>query len=258
MPTQESELWAYSIQGRKEDQEEGLCAMMQWRAVSKSWFALSVCPLDYGWYPDVKLQVVPIALQNARQTWDVNCGPWSETMSVGSQCSLKTWRAKRSAVSAADRSLVSGMYWTIFEKRSMIVRMVVWPLEDGSPDQGRLGMGRGNRRPAGGWWDGLLLAHTMQAATNLLTSLAWPNHQKCSRKNRNICWAPGWQLSLDECPHWRTLARTSSGMNRRLWGPVPGSGWECWAPWTTVSISQVLAPVNRGKGTMGSGSREGV
>lgn len=41
-------LWAYSAQGRTEDYEAGLEAMMQHRVASSSWLSLSVCPFVCG------------------------------------------------------------------------------------------------------------------------------------------------------------------------------------------------------------------
>ena len=66
------------------DQEAGLWLTKQRRVVSRSWLILSVCPLDWGWKPEDRLTEAPTRLQNSFQNIDVNWGPWSETMSVGS------------------------------------------------------------------------------------------------------------------------------------------------------------------------------
>ena len=52
-------LWAYSAHIIKDDQEDGLLAAMHLRVVSRSWFNLSVWPLDSGWYPEDRLTVAP-------------------------------------------------------------------------------------------------------------------------------------------------------------------------------------------------------
>lgn len=41
-------LWAYSAQGRTDDQEAGFEAVMQRRVASSSWLSLSVCPFVCG------------------------------------------------------------------------------------------------------------------------------------------------------------------------------------------------------------------
>lgn len=48
------------------------CAIMHWRAVSKSWFLRSVCPLFCGWNPEDKLSVAPKNLQNLLQKTEEN------------------------------------------------------------------------------------------------------------------------------------------------------------------------------------------
>ena len=67
-----SVLWAYSAQGSRELQDDGLPATRLLRDASSSWLTLSVCPLDWGWNPDVRLAVAPISLQKARHTREVN------------------------------------------------------------------------------------------------------------------------------------------------------------------------------------------
>ena len=71
-------------------------------------------------------------------------------MSVGMPCRRKMCLTRRSAVSLEDGSLGSAMKCAALEKRSITVRMLVFPSDVGRPvtksrvmcDQGRLGMGR--------------------------------------------------------------------------------------------------------------------
>lgn len=76
-------LGAYSTQVRCRLHEVGLDSTTQHRADSRSWLALLVWPLFWGWKPEVKLTVAPLDLQKALHTWEINWGPRSETMSVG-------------------------------------------------------------------------------------------------------------------------------------------------------------------------------
>ena len=111
--------------------------------------------------------------------------------------------------------------------------------------QGQLGTGSGLRRPAGEWWDALPHTHTHTHTINWATRGAGIG--TCS-----ACWAQGRRMNLDEWSN--TLDWTSSSMNKRLGGLVPGSGWLHWASCTMVSISQVAAPTIRGTGMIGSRS----
>jgi len=105
----------------------------QRRVVSRSWFILSVCPLDWGWKPEDRLTEAPIRLQNSFQNMDVNWSPRSETMSEGSPWRRKMcWRTS-SAVSLTEGSLERGMKWAILVKQSTTVRIAVWPLDVGRP-----------------------------------------------------------------------------------------------------------------------------
>ena len=67
-----SVLWAYSAHGSRELQDDGLSATRLLRDASSSWLTLSVCPLDWGWNPDVRLAVAPMSLQKARHTREEN------------------------------------------------------------------------------------------------------------------------------------------------------------------------------------------
>ena len=92
---------------------------------------------------------------------------------------------------------------------SMIEMKTLWKIATAMLDQGRLGIGRGLRRPAGEWWDALLCAHThthtTQATTNspmFLGSLL--GHQKCWRRNRKYTGLQGgswtWVMGLTLIP----------------------------------------------------------
>ena len=47
-------------------------ATRQWRDYSISWFFLSIWPFKWGWYPEIRLAVVPIRVQNSLQNVDEN------------------------------------------------------------------------------------------------------------------------------------------------------------------------------------------
>ena len=258
----------YSTQGRCRLQEAGLLVVTQCKVTSRAWLARSACPLVWGWYPDDRLAVAPMPRQKARHTPDVNWGPRSETMFWGIPCNRITWVTSRSAVSAADGSSGRATKWTILENRSTTVRMVLLPLEVGRPvtksramsDHSRPGMGRGRRRPAGGWWEALLREQTSQAATNSRVSASRVGHQKCRRMKSAVRVAPRWQASQLTWPHCSTLLRTAAGMKRQFLGPPPGSGWVRWAILTADSTPQVTTPTTRAGGRMVSraGLRFGV
>ena len=57
----------------------------------------------------IKLTDVPMSVQNAFQNLAVNCGPLSETISVGIPCNLTTCNISNCAVSEAEGRLVKGM-----------------------------------------------------------------------------------------------------------------------------------------------------
>lgn len=56
--------------------------------VSRSWLTRSVWPLDWGWNPKERLEMVPNWAQNSFQNAKTNCGPRSDTMSAGMPCIL--------------------------------------------------------------------------------------------------------------------------------------------------------------------------
>lgn len=115
------------------DQKERCFNTIHLRVVFICWFIFSVWPLDCGCYPYDRLTVAPKWEQNSRQKVEVNCGPRPETTSTGSPCRRKTCCNISSAISLADRSLDRGMKCAILLKRSTPVRMVVSPLDGGSP-----------------------------------------------------------------------------------------------------------------------------
>ena len=81
------------------------------RSVSSSWFKCSVWTLDWRWYPDVRLTVVPKREQKPFQNRDAKCGPRSDTTSFGNPWSLKTCLNITSAVSLAEGNLGRGIKW---------------------------------------------------------------------------------------------------------------------------------------------------
>lgn len=85
-----------------------------------------IFPIDCdGGEPLVRLQIIPSVAQKDFQTWEVKCGPLSDTMSHGILCSQKTRRTRSFPVTAADGSLGRGTKSVDLEKLSTIVRMTV-------------------------------------------------------------------------------------------------------------------------------------
>ena len=127
------------------------------------------------------------------------------------------------AVSRAEGSFESGTKCTALEKRSTIVSTTVLPSEGGRPvtkstamcDHGRCGTGRGRRRPAGARCDDLPRAQMEQAATKPLVSSAMEDHQNRCRRRERQRRNPGWQTTLDSCPHWRMAVRAAGRINIR-------------------------------------------
>lgn len=201
-------LWAYSVYVRCLLSEEGLLLVTHLEATSSSWLHLSVWPLDWGWYPDMRLTDAPRALQSSLQTWEMNCGPRSEMMSVGMPWMRKTWRTRSWAVSNADGNLDTWTKWAALENLSMIEKITVLPSDGGRPvmksmemwDQGWLGVGSGWRRPAGGWLLLLFRAQVGQAATN---SLIWfrVGHQNCILVKQSFDSPQGGRLAYCYAPN---------------------------------------------------------
>ena len=168
-------------------------------------------------------------------------------------------------VSLEEGSLGRAMKCTALEKRSITVRMVVLPSDGGKPvtksramwDQGRLGMGRGRRRPERGRIEVLFWAQVAHGAIKERTSASIVDHQNRRRMKSNVRVIPGWQVSLEEWAQTSTLDRTAPGTNKRLGGPVPGSGCCLCARRTTDSTSQVRVAIKQVGGRMFSGPVQG-
>ncbi len=164
------------------------------------WLVRSACPLVWGWNPDNRLEDAPISRQNSPQNWEVNCGPLSETTSVGSLWILKTWSTISCAVSLADGNLGSGIKWAALENRSTTVKTTVFPADGGRPvtksramcDYGREGMGSGLRKPAGGELLDLVWAQTGHEATKRRMSRSLVGHQNLWRMMASVPLTPGW------------------------------------------------------------------
>ncbi len=90
-------------------------------------------------------------------------------------------------------------------------------------DQGLEGTDSGWSNPSGGRLEVLPVAQTEQAKTKLRMSWAINGHQnRCLTRNL-VRLTPGWQATLEQCPHWMTSNRNPSGTNNRFGGP-PGGG----------------------------------
>ena len=221
----------------------------------------SAWPLDWGWNPEDRLTVAPIWLQNSDQKCEVNCGPRSETTSLGRPCSRNTWCNITSAVSLAVGSLGSGMSWAVLENRSITVRMTVLLSEGGRPvtksnemwDQGRRGTGRRQSRPEGAWCVLLCWQQTWQAAMNSLVSSPMVPTRSVAGSRAKVRLTPGWHARREEWPHWRTCDRRLAGTNNRLSGQALGAGCLAWERFTWSSTSQVTAPMTQDGGRIPSG-----
>ena len=67
-------------------------------------------------------------------------------------------------------------------------------------------------------------AETVQAETNPRVSASMAGHQNLRRRRASVRVTPGWQASLEECAHCKTLIVTEARMKSLPVGPVPGSG----------------------------------
>ncbi len=120
-------------------------------------------------------------------------------------------------------------------------------------DQGREGTDSGWSSPAGGRLEPFPAAQTGQADTNKRASRVTDSHQNRCLINMQVRVAPGWQASLDDWPHCRTLVRTDLGTNNRPSGHpveiiVPRSALQ-----TLDSTPQMTAGTTRSWGRMGTG-----
>ncbi len=153
------------------------------------------------------------------------------------------------------------MKWAALENLSTTVRTTVMPLDGGRPvtksiamcDQGREGTDSGWSSPAGGRLEPFPAAQTGQADTNKRASRATDGHQNRCLINMQVRVAPGWQASLDEWPHCRTLVRTDSGTNNRPSGHPAGIVVSRSAVQTLDSTPQVTAATTCSGGRMGTG-----
>ncbi len=154
-----SEFCPYSAQPRNWFQE----FWWPWQKVRRkrptSWIFLSICPLDWGWYPDERLMVTPRSEKKALHILEINRGPQSETMSEY----LKILLNMISAVSIAVGRPLRERRRQDLENRSITTRTHVLPSEAGRSvmkstprcNQGRLRTGGGRSLPDGRW-QGLL------------------------------------------------------------------------------------------------------
>ncbi len=253
-------LRANSAQIRRELHVLWLLETRHLRVFSISWLTRSVWPLDWGWNPEDRLMDAPIRRPKAFQNREVNCDPRSETMSWGNPWILKTCCIMRSAVWQAVGILGRGIRWHAFENLSTTTKMTVLPCDLGSPvtkskemwDHGRLGIGKGWRRPWGWALGSLFWAHTKQPDTNLLTSACILGHQNRVWIRFKVLVTPGWP-ERDACPHCNTSDRTTLGTKRRPGGPLPGSGCWRWAFFTANSIPHWTPATTLELGMMASG-----
>ncbi len=120
-------------------------------------------------------------------------------------------------------------------------------------DQGREGTDSGWSSPAGGRLEPFPAAQTGQADTNKRASAPRTATKNRCLINMQVRVAPGWQASLDEWPHCRTLVRTDSGTNNRPSGHPAGIVVSRSAVQTLDSTPQVTAAITCSGGRMGTG-----
>lgn len=85
---------------------------------------LSICSLDWEWNPDDSVAL--FSLQKAFQNYEINCGPWSDTMSLGRQNEAGTLSINCSDESLSGGSLGREAKCADFEKQSPTVKMQVF------------------------------------------------------------------------------------------------------------------------------------
>ncbi len=120
-----------------------------------------------------------------------------------------------------------------FENRSTTVRIVVWPLELGRSvmkstamwDQGRSGMGRGWRRPAGNCREGFWVLQTWQWLMWEMVSFLRVGHQKRFWSNCTVALMPGWPELRAAWTSAMVLSRRVSGTNNLFSGQSGGISW---------------------------------
>ncbi|XP_056449931.1 uncharacterized protein LOC130385452 [Gadus chalcogrammus] len=136
-----------------------------------------------------------------------------------------TCLTRRSAVSLEEGSFGIAMKCAAFEKRSITVRMVVFPS------------------------DVDCIFRNKQAASMV------DNQNRRPRKSK-VRVIPGWQVSREECAKASTLDRAESGLNNRLGGPVKESSCCPCARRTADSTSQVRVAIRQVLG--GVQARQGI
>lgn len=113
-----------------------------------------------------------------------------------------------------------------------MVRIVVLPSEGGRPmsksmdmyDQGHMGRGNGQSRPAGRFVGVLHWAHSGQAATYSLTSWTRGGHQNLLWTTKHVLEMPEWQEKQEVWHLWMIIAQSLSGTNSLPEGQVDGPG----------------------------------
>lgn len=187
--------------------------------------AVTKCILD-------KLTDDPSTEQKALQIWDTNCQRrylWrchagASHAGLGGLFSRLSGRrefGQGHKVSCFGEAVYKGEYdkVSIGGPRPVMKSRAIW-------DQGRLGTGRRQRKPAGAEWEDLFWAQVEQAATNSLVSASIVGHQKRHWRTDRVRIAPGWQNRREECPHWRTWKQAVWGTKSLLGGLSLGSGSE--------------------------------
>ena len=137
--------------------------------------------------------------QKACHTWEMNWGPRTEMMLAGMPCMRKSGDTMSSAVSFPEGSPGSATKWAVFENRSIMVSMVVLPLDGGRPvtksremlDHGRLGIGSGRSSPDRGLLDVMLRAQVAHAAAKARVSRSMVGHQNRWHRKARVRVIPG-------------------------------------------------------------------
>lgn len=194
-------------------------------------------------------------LQSTCHTFDMN---WklklSVTVSSGNPYTRNTWWNSAVAVSMAVGRPFSWTKWQAFEKRSVIIRIVVKLLELGRSlakstdrwDQGLWGMGSSSRSLVGSSLGVFNWAHTGQDLTYEVTSLFMSAHQNELCIKVIVHWIPGCPALRDLWTHWITRFRRLFGTYCLAGGHLGGGVSVCCANWMSMMSQRMGATTTYG------------
>jgi len=207
-------------------QDEGFVEARQHKKDFNSWWRCSICLLDWGLYPDVRLTPAPKAWQKDFHTWKTDWGPRSDTMSTGIPWRKNTW-ARSLPVSEAKGNLGKDTRWATLENLSTTVKITEIPSDQGRPETKSKAMcDQGTKlvlaRVAKALY--LLLQQTTLAQMYSLMCLTRVGYQKEHLSSSMVKFLPRWQENLSVWVQRITWKQTAEGTYKRLGGLEPGSG----------------------------------